>query len=291
MDSNSNKCDNWNVPKDIVSYLDTFALYYVTEKPTTKLKWLHDWVQADVAFYVYTEGKSTTTSKNSSSSLNSQTCKRPYSLKCNAQFAIICNAFNQKLEYTKCELQKTTGIDGCSLDLFVQTLISVGIIIEDENFSTKLRLNVDFDSPRIKIDLVRKYSELRHKKNQSQSSSSKYKEPSSISDYLEPLTQGETNTRDAELDGMADTQELNPEEESQKLKALEEDRATYLQATIVRIMKKSKKLKHNLLVSEVIEVSKHRFVPNVSSIKKGIESLIDKQFLERLVDDEYEYMT
>ncbi|CAF2675205.1 unnamed protein product [Rotaria sp. Silwood2] len=73
-------------------------------------------------------------------------------------------------------------------------------------------------------------------------------------------------------------------------KAVEEDRKFYLQAVIVRIMKARKKLKHNSLIEEVITQSKQRFLPSIHIIKKCIEILIDKQYLERSSNDEYSYI-
>ncbi|CAF0895622.1 unnamed protein product [Adineta ricciae] len=73
-------------------------------------------------------------------------------------------------------------------------------------------------------------------------------------------------------------------------KAVEEDRKFYLQAVIVRIMKARKVLKHNSLIEEVITQSKQRFLPSIQIIKKCIEILIDKQYLERRSNDEYSYI-
>ncbi|XP_074658807.1 cullin-2-like [Tubulanus polymorphus] len=74
--------------------------------------------------------------------------------------------------------------------------------------------------------------------------------------------------------------------------AVDEDRKLYLQAAIVRIMKARKQLKHMLLVQEVISQSTARFAPSISLIKKCIESLIDKQYIERTPSspDEYSYI-
>lgn len=62
------------------------------------------------------------------------------------------------------------------------------------------------------------------------------------------------------------------------------------QSAIVRIMKARKKMKHNMLVSETISQIKSRFVPKVSDIKKCIEILLDKEYLERLEEDELGYL-
>ncbi len=59
---------------------------------------------------------------------------------------------------------------------------------------------------------------------------------------------------------------------------------------IVRILKARKTLKHNSLIEEVITQSKQRFLPSIHIIKKSIEILIDKQYLERSSNDEYSYI-
>lgn len=75
-------------------------------------------------------------------------------------------------------------------------------------------------------------------------------------------------------------------------RSVDEDRRLYLQAAIVRIMKSRKVLKHNQLVQEVLSQSKGTFSPSTSMIKKCIEALIDKQYIERTPNnaDEYSYV-
>lgn len=65
-----------------------------------------------------------------------------------------------------------------------------------------------------------------------------------------------------------------------------------MQAAIVRIMKSRKRLNQNTLIQEVIEITKLRFTPSVVMIKKAIEALIDKQYIERVpsTTDEYQYI-
>ncbi|XP_048579540.1 cullin-2 [Nematostella vectensis] len=82
------------------------------------------------------------------------------------------------------------------------------------------------------------------------------------------------------------------QESEQTMSSVDEDRKMYLQAAIVRIMKSRKVLKHNSLIQEVISQSRARFIPSVPMIKKCIEALIDKQYLDRQEGskDEYSYV-
>ncbi|XP_067649383.1 cullin-2-like [Haliotis asinina] len=90
----------------------------------------------------------------------------------------------------------------------------------------------------------------------------------------------------------AAVQRDSPQEVELTHSAVDEDRKMYVQAAIVRIMKARKVLKHNLLIQEVISQSRSRFNPSISMIKKCIETLIDKQYLERTANttDEYSYV-
>ncbi|XP_078035422.1 cullin 2 isoform X2 [Augochlora pura] len=75
-------------------------------------------------------------------------------------------------------------------------------------------------------------------------------------------------------------------------RSVDEDRKLYLQAAIVRIVKSRKVLTHNQLVQEVLSQPKITFIPSIGMIKKCIEALIDKQYIERTPNkaDEYSYV-
>ena len=73
-------------------------------------------------------------------------------------------------------------------------------------------------------------------------------------------------------------------------KAIDDDRHLVIQSAIVRIMKSRKKLRHQLLVQETIGQVIGRFKPSVADIKKNIDKLVDKEYLERLEEGKLGYL-
>jgi len=65
---------------------------------------------------------------------------------------------------------------------------------------------------------------------------------------------------------------------------VEEDRRHLVEAAIVRIMKARKSLGHNELFAEVTRQLNVRFTPSPQFVKKRIESLIEREYLERQGD-------
>ncbi|XP_010512017.1 PREDICTED: cullin-3B isoform X2 [Camelina sativa] len=74
--------------------------------------------------------------------------------------------------------------------------------------------------------------------------------------------------------------ETEPEKQETRQR-VEEDRKPQIEAAIVRIMKSRRVLDHNNIIAEVIKQLQSRFLANPTEIKKRIESLIERDFLER----------
>jgi len=63
-----------------------------------------------------------------------------------------------------------------------------------------------------------------------------------------------------------------------------DSRGFVVEAAIVRIMKQRKELSHAQLVTETLTQLSSQFKPDVGMIKKKIESLIEREYLERMED-------
>jgi cullin 3 len=70
---------------------------------------------------------------------------------------------------------------------------------------------------------------------------------------------------------------------------VEEDRRHLIEAAVVRIMKARMQLDHNALIAEVSRQLSARFRPMPQQIKKRIESLIEREYLERSKEDRKVY--
>ncbi|EFA79173.1 cullin C [Heterostelium album PN500] len=89
---------------------------------------------------------------------------------------------------------------------------------------------------------------------------------------------------------MSVVQKETPVEATETRQKVDEDRKHQIEASIVRIMKARKTMDHSNLISEVIKQLQSRFVPNPIIVKKRIESLIEREYLERSKQDRKQYI-
>ncbi|ORX56544.1 Cullin-domain-containing protein [Piromyces finnis] len=82
----------------------------------------------------------------------------------------------------------------------------------------------------------------------------------------------------------------NNEERNETYRHIEDSRRFQIDAAVVRIMKGRKKMYHNNLITEVTNQLSSRFMPSPTSIKKRIESLIEREYMERSPDDRKIYL-
>ncbi|GBE88007.1 Cullin-domain-containing protein [Sparassis latifolia] len=83
----------------------------------------------------------------------------------------------------------------------------------------------------------------------------------------------------------------NSDERKETKDRIEEERRHQTEACIVRIMKDRRHMTHNDLVNEATRQLSSRFQPNPLSIKKRIEGLIEREYLERCSDHKsYNYV-
>ncbi|KAF8808726.1 Cullin-domain-containing protein [Phlegmacium glaucopus] len=76
----------------------------------------------------------------------------------------------------------------------------------------------------------------------------------------------------------------NKDERKETRDRIDEERRHQMEACIVRIMKDRKNMKHNDLIHEVTQQLTSKFSPEPLAIKKRIEHLIEREYLERCED-------
>lgn len=73
---------------------------------------------------------------------------------------------------------------------------------------------------------------------------------------------------------------------------MDKDRSHLVEATIVKVMKARRKIEHNALIAETSKILSQKFVPDPQVIKKRVESLIERDYMERDSEDRrfYKYI-
>lgn len=81
------------------------------------------------------------------------------------------------------------------------------------------------------------------------------------------------------------------QEEDDANKEIDETRKNFLMACIVRIMKSRKVVKHNDLINEVLPQTLTRFQAKIIDVKRAIDQLIERQYIQRVDNNTYEYIS
>ncbi|KAK9238854.1 Cullin family-domain-containing protein [Lipomyces kononenkoae] len=81
-----------------------------------------------------------------------------------------------------------------------------------------------------------------------------------------------------------------PEENKDTHDQVKRDRQYEIQACVIRIMKSRKTIRHVELIQQTIEQTKNRGTLDLGDIKKNIEKLIEKEYMERQGGDSYVYL-
>eukprot|EP00761_Pharyngomonas_kirbyi_P012841 gb/GECH01012868.1/.p1 GENE.gb/GECH01012868.1/~~gb/GECH01012868.1/.p1 ORF type:complete len:748 (+),score=100.20 gb/GECH01012868.1/:1-2244(+) len=82
------------------------------------------------------------------------------------------------------------------------------------------------------------------------------------------------------------------DQKEETMKKVNEDRKWQIDATIVRVMKSRKVMEHRDLVLETTKLLQQRFMPSPDHIKRRIESLIEREYVERDINNRncYKYL-
>ena len=91
---------------------------------------------------------------------------------------------------------------------------------------------------------------------------------------------------------VAHAKESRVAEKIEVAEKVDEDRRHMVEATIVKVMKARRKLEHNALIAEATKILSQKFSPDPTMIKKRIDSLIDREYMERDAEDRrfYKYI-
>ena len=91
---------------------------------------------------------------------------------------------------------------------------------------------------------------------------------------------------------VASVKENKAAEKAEVAEKVDEDRRHMVEATIVKVMKTRRKLEHNALIAEATKILSLKFSPDPTMIKKRIESLIEREYMERDAEDRrfYKYI-
>ena len=191
--------------------------------------------------------------------------KTPYTFQVSLYQMAILLLFNDQDQHTYDDIASTTQLNADALDPSLSILCKAKVLSmkpEGEKVGPGkiFRLNYDFKSKKVRVNL-----------NVGMKSESKQEE----------IETNKTIEEDRKLllqVSLLPCQGLEPRTDHSS------------QSAIVRIMKARKRMTYQQLLLETVHHIRLRFVPPVQDIKKCVEILLDKEYLERLDDDELGYL-
>jgi cullin-4 len=184
---------------------------------------------------------------------------RPYEFIVSLSQALVLVQFNDRNTWTLPELMKQIGIE--DREEMERILQSLSVAKE----GTRILRKLDFDAA------------LQKKKKPRPSVDDK--------DQFEVFEQFESNQRRIRINNIM--MKESKEEREKTVEAVSRDRLYLIDAVLVRIMKARKTLLHQDLIPQVLEQLK--FPANSADVKKRIESLIEREYMERDAKDRNRY--
>lgn len=247
------------VPEVFSNAAQAFESYYCSRFNGRVLTWLYHHCNADVKLCY--------------------TARRQYSVSMQTFHAAILLLFEKVDELCYQDISKATQLSDEQLNKHLQGLLEARILLTEDDCSSAVG-GTDLAIP----------STSRTDDNPHQQYS--FTPTSKIRLNLD-FSSKRTKFKIAVVQRDTQYQQLREHNESEQThSSIDEDRKLYIQAAVVRVMKSRKSAKHNQLIQEVIGLTKNHFLPSVPMIKKCIEILIEKQYLERgaAAADEYKYV-
>jgi cullin 3 len=240
-----------NLPSQVQTAIDHFSTFYLQKHTGRKLSWQTATGTAEVK-----------------ATFGSVGAVRVYSLTVTTYQMCILALFNSETKLTLGKIASETNIPDLELRRHLISLTTPkhrilrkgskgkGISGDDETFT----FNPDYksNSRRVKVPLVSIKEASKNKKGGVSGNAAAHAATSSSGEAMPPQ--------------------------------LEEERRHLVEAATVRIMKARKQLHHNDLIAEVTRQLQVRFLPTPQFIKKRIEGLIEREYLERNEDDHRLYM-
>jgi len=185
------------------------------------------------------------------------------------------------LGFTLDEIMKKTGIDDRpELERVLQSL-SMG------RDGTRVLRKVDYDSPTQPISPSSKSPISNNKDVETPQKAKKQRVRRNVGQYDRFLFNASFTSNQRRIRITNITMKETSEERTKTHAAVSKDRLYFIDAACVRIMKARKTIDHRDLIGEVM--SQLKFPASSADIKKRIESLIEREYMERVEGDRSKY--